>query len=426
MTILRSLYSTEVSALVPNDLLPPSPPDLTGITQDGQQDDAVTHGRSLITVNWTAPTTNEFVGGEFLGVADGNAQQFETTYDPIVTHTIFEMAGAGGGGFGDTTLTAPANPKDKSLTVASVANFAIGDWVQVDDTVNREYAQIADIQGLVLVLENRLICCNVVFPSGSTTVKEVNTVTTKTITTDYTIALATGIVDILAGQFTASSDIVMRYNTSLQDLAGYILLRNPVLLANDDHATVIADLDTVIVDNAIGSGLTTFQETLTAAENGETWYYYLYSFDDETPANISEIVSPGPLQIEMLPSIPQNLGKQVSEDSVVLSWNSIGPGSSDGNTNGYNVYRNSGLALDQGNLLQLNAILIPVGQLVFEDNADGVTAGDRVPNGTVALPQNGQTFTYVLESEDTVSTWDSGTQNQKSGQGAVTIAQKTP
>ncbi len=424
MTIPRSLYASQVTVVVPDDFLPPKPPAITGVAQQGQQDKAVTHGRSLITLNWNSPTENEDIGGEFLVVADGLAQQIGTTYDPITAHTVFDMAGFRGGGFGDTTLSAGAAPKDKQIIVTSAANFNIGDFIQIDDGTNREYVQIAGIAGSTLTLETRLLCCGVTFPSGTTTVKEVNTATTKTEGVDYNIMLLTGVIDILVGQFTSGNDIVAAYTTTIQDLAGYILLRNQTLLVDTSHANVIADGGTVVVDSTIGAGATTFQETLTAAENGETWFYYLYSFDDETASNISEVMLGGPLPIEMLPSIPQNVSKQVGGNSVKLSWDSLGPGGSDANADGFNIYRNSGPTLDPSSLRKLNAIVIPAAQQNFSDNAAGVTSGDRVPG--IPLPLNGQTFTYVIESEDTVTTWDTGTQNQRLGQGAVAIAVKTP
>jgi hypothetical protein len=424
MATLRSLYSTEVTADVPNDLLPPKPPVLTGQTQQVTQDGGVTHGRSLVTLNWLAPTENEDIGGEFLGVADGLAQQFETTYDPIVAgEEVYEMSNFGGPGRGDTSLTANANNLDKVISVGSVANFAIGDWVQIDGGGQTEYAEIANISGSDLELETRIFA-----PGGFTagaTVKEADATLKTGGGTDYTLTPATGIIDIVAGQFTSSNHIAIAYATTLGDLDGYTLLRNPVLFADTRYENVSLDGSTVVVSDAIPSGALSYQETLAADENGETWYYYLYAKDDEATPNRSEVASGGPLLAEMIPSIPQNLGKTVGDQAVILTWDVLGPGASDANTNGYNIYRNPGATLDPPNLEQLNAIVIPKAQLSFEDSDDGIGSGDRVTEGTVPLPTNGQFYTYVVEAEDTATSWTTGTQNQSSGQGAQTIASKT-
>jgi hypothetical protein len=378
----------------------------------------------LVTINWTAPTENESIGGEFLAVADGLAQALETTYDPVVSgEIVYEMSNFGGVGRGDTTLTANAPTGSKFVTIALATNLAIGDWIQIDGGGNTEYFQIDNINVLTLELSTRVLVDGG-FTSGAT-VKEADAVVKTGSGTDYTITPATGVVDIVAGQFTASNHIVIAYATTLSDLDGYTLLRNPVLFADSLYDNVILDGNTVVVSDAIGAGALTFQETLAADENGETWYYYLYAKDDESTPNRSEIASGGPLLAETLPSIPQSLGKTVGDMAVMLSWAVLGPGASDANTDGYNIYRNPGPTLDAPNLLQLNAIVIPKAQVSFDDSAAGVGSGDRVSAGTVALPANGQFYTYVVESEDTASAWTTGTQNQSFGQGAQTIASKT-
>ena len=425
MAQLRSLYSAEATANVPNDLLAPKPPVVEGNQQEITQDGGVTHGRSLFTIAWTAPTQNEDIGGEFLGTADGNAQNFETVYDPVVTgETVYEMSNFGGAGRGDSTLSVVANQGETQLTVADATDFNIGDWIQVVGGGNTEYFQITALPGgNVLEFATRILTPGG-FPVTTTTVKEADAVAKTGGGTDYTITLSTGEVSIVAGQFTNGNEIVIAYTTTLQDLNGYTLLRNQTLLADTTYSNVSGDGGTTVVSDAIGSGATSFQETLTAAENGETWYYYLYAKDDEASPNRSFAATV--LEIETIPSIPQNLQKTVGDQAVDLSWDSLGPGSSDANTDGYNVYRNSGGTLTPASLEQLNAILIPKAQLTFQDSQDGINSGDRVSAGTVPLPSNGQTYTYVIESEDTATNWTVGTQNQDSGQAAVTTATRTP
>jgi hypothetical protein len=427
MATLRSLYTAEATAFVPTDLLPPGKPSLIGSAQQAFQQNTVTHGRTVVTIAWTPPTTNETIGGEVLAEADGLAQSLETVYDPVEAgEEVYEMSNYGGGGRGDTTLAANAFPKDKSVTVTDPANFTVGDWVQLDDGVNREYAKISGIAASVLTFEQRLLCCPSFFPATTTTVKEVDAVLKTGGGTDYTLTAFTGEVEIVAGQFTASNDITIRYTTTVQDLDGYTLIRNPALLTDTAYEAVSVDGDSVLVSSSIVAGATSHADTLAASENGESWYYYLYAQDDETVPNRSEVAVGGPLLVETIPSIPQSLSASPGDQSVVLSWNSLGPGASDTNVDGYNVYRNSGATLDPPNLNKLNASLVPTGTLEFKDNQDGIDDASRVGSGSVSLPTNGQLYTYVIEAEDSTTTWTTGTQNQSNGVAAQLTASKTP
>lgn len=426
MATLRSLYSTEVTASVPTDRLPPKPPVITGLAQQIQQDSSVTHGRSLVTVQWAAPTQNERIGGEYLVVSNGLVQNLETTYDPIVAGAlVYSMSNFGGGGRGDTTLSAPASPKAKTVSVGSVANFAIGDWVRLTDGSQTEYAKIASVGASTLTFETRLLGIATALPAGTTTVKEADAALKTGGGTHYTLTLATGVLVTVAGAFPATDEIVIDYTTTLADLDGYTLLRHASLLSDTTYESVSLQPGVVVVSDAITSGATSYVETLTAADNGESWYYYLYAKDDEATPNRSEVMVGGPLIVETIPSIPQNLGKTVGDQAVILSWNSLGPGSSDGNTNGYSVYRNNGNTLDAPNLRKISLIVIPKAQLTFEDSQDGIDSGDRVAAGTVALPANGSIYTYVIEAEDTTTGWTTGTQNQSFGVGANLVGSKT-
>jgi hypothetical protein len=427
MATLRSLYTAEATAFVPTDLLPPGKPSLIGSAQQAFQQNSVAHGRSVVTIAWSPPTTNETIGGEVLGVADGLAQNLETTYDPVEAgEEVYEMSNYGGGGRGDTTLAANAFPKAKSVTVTDPANFAIGDWVQLDDGVNREYAKIASIAASVLTFEQRLLCCASFFPATTTTVKEATAVLKTGGGTDYTLTAFTGEVAIVAGQFTASNDISIRYTTTVQDLDGFTLIRNPALLTDTSYEAVSVEGSSVLVSDAIASGATSHADTLTAAENGEDWYYYLYAQDDETVPNRSEVAVGGPLLVETIPSIPQNLTASPGDEAVILGWDTLGPGGSDTNVDGYNVYRNSGATLDPPNLDKLNAVLVPTGTLEFKDSQAGIDDTSRVGSGAVPLPVNGQLYTYVIETEDSTTAWTTGTQNQSNGVAAQLTASKTP
>jgi hypothetical protein len=381
----------------------------------------------VVTIAWTAPTTSEVLGGEVLGEADGLAQNLETVYDPVEAgEEVYEMSNYGGGGRGDTTLSAAAFPKSKTISVTDPANFAIGDWVQIDDGATREYGKISGISGSNLTLEQRLLGSGSFYPATTTTVKEATAVLKTGGGTDYTLTAFTGAVSIVAGQFTALNDIVIRYSTTLQDLDGYTLIRNPALLTDTSYEVVSVDGNSVLVSDSILGGATSHADTLTANENGETWYYYLYAQDDEVVPNRSEVSIGGPLLVETIPSIPRNLSASPGDEAVILAWSSLGPGGSDVNVDGYNIYRNPGATLDQPNLRKLNAVLVPPGTLQFKDSQAGIDDSSRVGSGAVPLPVNGQLYTYVIETEDSTTAWTTGTQNQSFGVPAQLTASKTP
>lgn len=89
MASLRSLFSSAVTANVPTDNLAPKAPVLGVINMS--QDTGVAQGRSVITLNWAAPTENEDISAESLIASFGEVDTaFETSFDPIATYTIFE------------------------------------------------------------------------------------------------------------------------------------------------------------------------------------------------------------------------------------------------------------------------------------------------------------------------------------------------
>lgn len=59
----------------------------------------------------------------------------------------------------------------------------------------------------------------------------------------------------------------------------------------------------------------------------------------------------------------------------------------------------------------LSASVIPksTGRVSFDDSADNVA--NRVPEATASFPQDGETFSYKIETEDTVTFWTDGTSN---------------
>src|SRR3989344_375568 len=104
MATLESQLSQQVVGSLAADILAPEPP-ILGLIQALQFIDGPTpKGKTRITLNWTAPTKNEFIGGELFKNPD-NPPDFadglvgathEAQFDPIVTgsYTVYERTGA--------------------------------------------------------------------------------------------------------------------------------------------------------------------------------------------------------------------------------------------------------------------------------------------------------------------------------------------
>lgn len=415
MATIVSLYTDAVTANVLSDELPPEPPVLGIITASQDTNGgAIPQGRTSVTLNWTAPTLNERLPGEFLVQADGLEQIVETVYDPIAAspvHKLYEVTGRTGG---LSNLGVAAAQGDKVITVVSAVGFAPNDWVELAEGANQEFAQIQSIDGLNLTLYNRLR--NFSSWTTSATVTECQ-VSLKTITTDYTLVTSTGVFTLLAGQFTSGNDVFVEYSVTLQDLDHFELYRIPGNLPVTepaDYATVTGHGSVVTVDNAIVSGATQKVDVTAAAQNGQTWTYYLFAMDDEATPNASIADA---VMVEMFTTIPQNLAKSVGENQVILSWDAVG----DTNFDGANIYRCSGTSFIAGNAEKVNSSLVT--DPSFDDSAgNGV---NRVAEGTLAYPANGLPYTYKIESEDNASAWTTGTQNQRSGQSEQLTAQKS-
>lgn len=421
MATLKSLYSSAVSAVVPTDTLSPKPPTV-GTVNGTQSTSGEAKGKSVITINWTIPTENELVT-ELLGVATGSAQNLESRFDPIVaaSEIVYEVTDQSPGGGGSTTLFVAATKDDDKITVTLATDFAVGEWIQIDEGAETHYYKIAAINSSVFDLTSRI---NV--DGGfttSATVKEVTVSAAKSDPTDYSLADPTGVFSLESGQFTNTNHVIVQYTTTLQDLGHFELYRvagNKTVSPSAGHSKVTIDAviaaTEVVVENNIADDTTQYAETLTASENGNSWTYYLFASDDETSSNDSFAMehdgSEG-LFIEMLPGIPQSLSTTVGDEKVVLSWSDIQAGSENDNANGYNVLRDDGNTFEDSTSEIVNSSLIAVtggSSVSFEDSIYNVT--NRVDVGTLAYPVNGSSYSYKVESEDTATSWATGTYNE--------------
>src|SRR3989344_2387038 len=402
-----SLFSGPLSAFVPFDVDTPQAAKFTELSI--MQDSGAPKGSSIVTLNWDLPQFNEPIAGEFLGVADGSAQTFETLFDPIdaLSYTIQEVAGPfGGAGRGDTTLLLGAAEGQNRLTVVLNVNFHPGDAVRVQEGVKIEYFVVSSIDGSDIVLASNISMVSG-FSAGAL-VQEAQGVTPKIPVTDFSIALPSGVIDLVPGQFTPAAEVIIAYQSELQDLDHLEVYRLPGSdpVTDTSRSNVLAQSGLVVIDNALIPTSVQVIDTLVEDENGENWTYYIYAVDDESSPNVSAADS---VVVETIPTIPQNLIKQVSENQVKIFWDFL-PVTSDSNTDGFNVYRSDGPVFDTSTAVRVNTTVIPSTTPFFDDSAgNGV---NRRPISEVAIPVNGNEYTYRIESIDSVTSWDVGTENE--------------
>ena len=422
MAQLESQLSQQIVGSLAADILSPNLPVL-GLIQASQFVDGGTpKGKTRITLNWTAPVNNEVIGGELLKETDdtpdlaegSNGATHELQFDPIVTgsYTVYERTGVSGS---QTTLSASVVHGQRRINVVTpvpvdiVADAAI--VIEDGVTGKEEYAEVKSVNTGTgeIILKNGLFYSHA---SGSV-VKQVS-FSEKTETTHYTIDLPTGVLTEAAGGFTNGNRIIVKYQTVLQDLDHYELYRVPgnAPVAVPTKAEVLLASGVVTVDAAISAAATLFQDqTLIDSENGGNFTYYLFAVDSQGNAsNLSSEVMTDNLHlvfVETIGTIPQNLKTQVSSNKVIVSWDAV----TGANSNGYNIYRSDGPTFDSNTAQKLNSTLIAkgAGTISFDDSADNVS--NRVPGGSVPFPQDGQTFSYKLETEDTVTFWSDGTAN---------------
>ena len=413
MAQIVSSYSAQISAIVPSDRLAPAIAALGSITaiQDTNTG-AIPKGRTSIELNWTKPTKNQALA-ENIGVADGGVQVLETTYDPIEAgYVVYEMGSTLGGAKADTTLSVAGDRGSRKITVASATGASVDDWIQIKEGVIEEWFKITAINTLVLTLHRPLITA---FTTAAT-VKGTASTAMKVITTDYTINTTTGIVTTVTGRFTSTNIIVIDYESTLADgnhfeiymIPGDSPVSNPTYVNVTGHGSVIT-----VNDNYAWANSPVVTDVLADTNNGVTYTYYIFAVDDEAVANVSESSS---VMVEILTTIPQNPARITGDAKVVVSWDVV----TDTNSNGYNIYRCTG-SFVAANAAKVNSTLITSES--FNDGEDNVT--NRVSAGTLAFPINGSTYTYKVESVDSVSDWTVGTVNESSGVSAVTTATKT-
>jgi len=391
------------------DALAPAIPRMTTIS--AVQETAVSRGQTLITVRWDTVTLNEQMG-DYLGQASGTYQTLVARNNHLESEseTVFEITGYDPFG-GDTTLVRPFSRTQDLIEVADSNGFHVGQIVEVADGARKAYYRLLSEGVSELRLETR---CNFrdEFPAGST-VKTVS-VNQKTRDVDYSVDYTAGKLTLENGAFAAGSDVFVIYGVLLSDLHHYELYRvsgdHPVT-PTEGHSRVTLDAVThhagyKAVSRDISPTATSITELMPPSANGESWTFYLFAVDDESPENSSFAAS---VMLETIPSVPQEPQVALGDRKVYLSWSGF-PASSDLNTDGYNVYRCDGADFDPSRCVKVNSVLIDKATPFFDDSADNTT--NRRSDLEVPIPQNGQVYTYRIEAEDTDTSWDVGTRNE--------------
>jgi len=422
MSILESQLSQQVIANLAADILAPKPPVL-GLIQATQFVDGPTpKGKTRITLNWTAPTENEFIGGELFknpdntaDLADGNAGAVhEAQFDPIVVgaYAVYERTAASAT---PTSLSASTVHGQRVINVGTPvpADILADAWIVIEDGVTgkEEYVQVKSVNTGTgeIILKDGLFYSH----ASGAGVKQI-TLAAKTENTHYTIDLPTGVITESAGGFTAGNRILVRYQTTVQDLDHYELYRVPgnAPVSVPTKVNVLAASGVATVNAAISSAVTSFQDqSLADTDNGKDFTYYLFAVDSQGNAsNLSHEIMTQNLHlafVELIGTVTQNPAPEISTNKVVVSWDAV----SDPNVNGYNIYRSNGATFNPATALKVNSTLIPkgTGRVNFDDSAGN--GSNRRPGGDVPFPQDGQTFTYKVETEDTSTFWSDGTAN---------------
>ncbi|MCX5784585.1 MAG: hypothetical protein NTX59_02755 [Elusimicrobia bacterium] len=422
MATLESQLSQQVLGNLAADILSAEPA-ILGLIQASQFIDGPTpKGKTRITLNWTAPTKNEFIGGELLknpdgtpDLADGAANAVhETQFDPIAagSFTVFERTSASSN---TKTLTASTVHGQRIINIGTPVpvDIIVGAKILIDDGVTNKEEYVG-VKAVNTSTGDITLTDGLFYPHASGAVVKQTVVITKTLSTHYNLDLSTGVLTELAGGFTAGNRIAMRYQGVLQDLDHYELYRVPgnAPVSIPTKVNVLAAAGVSAVSSAILSTATSFQDqTPLDPDNGKDFTYYLFAVDDQGNASnlISEVMTANPHMafVELIPTVPQNLSLDVSSNKVNITWDAV----SDANANGYNIFRAPGSSFDPAQALKVNSTLIAkgTGRVSFDDSASN--ASNRRPSAQVPYPLDGQTYSYKVEAEDTTTYWTDGTSN---------------
>ena len=411
-----TLILTKITTPVYVDTLAPRSPNI-GVVTETQDTSIDQKGRSIVTLNWTIPTETELVNDKY--IATGGLQEITTSFAPVLfeSESVYEVVSVGGGG--DSFLTQQFTEDQDIMQIYQPTGFVPGQFVEVDDLSGLVWFYQLLSGSSNLQVNSR---CNFQagFPLGST-VKTVNVIQ-KTRNLDYSVDYLTGDIVLQPGSFTNGNPVIIVYRAVLVDLSHYELYRVPgdsTVNPQTGHTkvtrnAVAATPGNVLLINNLTGAASSYNDTLLSAENGKTWTYYMFAVDDKSPSNRSWSSS---VMVETIPSVPQGIEVSVGDKQVYLGWDQVPV--TDQNTNGYNIYRCVGETFLPALCVRLNSLLIQKHAPFFSDSQANLE--NRRPWTEVPSPENGVTYSYKLESEDTDTAWESGTKNEDSESGAAQL-----
>lgn len=230
---------------------------------------AALSGAQPYTVNLPEPVFLERVG-----VSTGALETFTTARTPHwnvsgATTTVLTRTATAGG---SSTLSSATSAPQNYLDVADATGFARDDYIVVDDTTaDEEYLRIQTVDGTRLWFGQT---GSTGYPYGLTrahaagaTVKEV-TLTTKTVTTQYTLNATTGVITEVA-EFGAGNVVLCSYTSDFVMPSVYPLAINDTPTIDETNGKWTGK---PIVDGTYSVGIWT-SRTLTLSLYGESNSY---------------------------------------------------------------------------------------------------------------------------------------------------------
>lgn len=393
--------------------LPVENPDLSIASGTQQTGVGYEEGRMSISVTWDIPSASEYLPGEFIGIATGSTDIFALKHRNIQEPTGFSLqtyeVTSETGTYEDITDSAEVG--DIYLTVSSPSTFSENDWVKIENDPGWaiEYNRIVDIDSTCVELEYPI---TIALPANTLILRKINA-SLKTKTTDYSYDSTAGTVTTVSGKFTNGNDVFVRYKFSNDSIDHYEIYRVQGINPLDNRSMydeVISYPGIITLESNYDSTNASYNNILTTSQNGESFTYYIFAIDtDGNPSLASRLF------IETIPSRPENLDDISTDFEIRFSWNAI----SESNIDGYNIYRCIG-TWNPANAIKMNSILVT--DAYFTDGPTNTT--NRVSSVTAPYPEPEQLYSYRIEAQDTVTTWDIGTQNQSSGLPEVSTSTK--
>lgn len=377
-------------------------------------------GKTIAQLYWTEPTLYEnYI--QIIGQVASDWHYYYTKYAPmqiIPRPIIAEITDLEPIGAPSATSLNQINPGDNAANFSSVVGFTSGMFIRIG-AITEEFSinKINSIDGSKVIFASRI---ETEYPISTEIVAVDHVFRVRSV--DYQISETTGQISlILPGPWTVGNYFIVECVPLLEEIGKYKIVmvpgNEPVIPSEHysgiDYLETLAAPGAVVIDDDILAGNEGYADILATEFNGETVTYYLFVEDIYGNTSFGQTY-----MIETLPSIPQFTDPQIDDETVLIHWEEL-PVSSDANTDGFNLYRNEGAEFSGDDAVKLNDSLIASSATEFLDHDSNVDRDNTIPN-----PENGVTYSYKMEAEDTDTFWTTGTQNEVLGQMANYVAEK--